>query len=84
MKTFSITTLGLGLITLGLIGLLSCNDTEPEQPNFLIFLIDDLGSQDVGCYGQEYIKTPNIDRLAEQGMKWANAYSSNACGLTNR
>lgn len=48
----------------------------PEKPNFIIVLVDDLGSQDVGCYGQKYIQTPNIDKLAEQGMRWTNAYSS--------
>ncbi|MDP6034868.1 MAG: sulfatase-like hydrolase/transferase, partial [Verrucomicrobiota bacterium] len=34
------------------------------QPNIVLFLIDDLGWKDVGCYGSDYYKTPNIDRLA--------------------
>ena len=38
------------------------------DPNFLIFIADDLG-MDLGCYGNEHIKTPNIDRLAETGLK---------------
>jgi len=47
-----------------------------KKPNFLIILIDDLGVQDVGCYGQKYMETPNIDILATEGMRWTNAYSS--------
>ncbi|GJM28798.1 MAG: N-acetylgalactosamine-6-sulfatase [Cyclobacteriaceae bacterium] len=38
-------------------------------------MADDLGYGDLACYGQEYIKTPNIDRLAEQGMKFTNFYA---------
>jgi arylsulfatase A-like enzyme len=56
--------------------LAACHAPDREKPNFLIFLVDDLGSQDVGCYGQKLIETPNIDRLAAQGMKWTNAYSA--------
>ena len=37
------------------------------KPNVLIFLVDDMGIGDVGCFGNDTIKTPNIDRLAEQG-----------------
>lgn len=66
------------------VSFLSCKKNVPkdnsnkssEKPNFLLFLIDDLGRQDLGCYGNDYIETPNIDLLAEQGMKWNNAYSS--------
>ena len=39
------------------------------KPNFVIFLVDDLGIADVGCFGNDTIKTPNIDRLAEQGAR---------------
>lgn len=53
-----------------------CGNISDRPPNFLIILVDDLGSQDVGCYGQKYIKTPNIDKLARQGMRWINAYSA--------
>ncbi len=60
----------------GSVILSSCADEKQDQPNFLILLIDDLGAMDIGCYGQEYIETPNIDRLASQGMRWTNAYSS--------
>ncbi|GAA5219955.1 sulfatase [Membranihabitans marinus] len=44
-------------------------------PNFLVILVDDLGETDLGTYGNEFIETPNIDQLAEDGMKWVNAYS---------
>ena len=40
-----------------------------KKPNFLIFLADDLGFSDVGCYGGE-IQTPNIDKLAKEGLRF--------------
>ena len=65
------------LVFLFLITIISgCGKIVDRPPNFLIILIDDLGSQDVGCYGQKYIQTPNIDKLARQGMRWVNAYSA--------
>ena len=45
----------------------------PAKPNILIILVDDMGFSDLGCYGSE-IKTPNIDRLAANGMKFADMY----------
>ena len=42
-------------------------------PNFVFFLIDDLGWADLGCYGSTFYETPNIDRLATQGMRFTNA-----------
>lgn len=56
--------------------LASCIEVKEKKTNFLILLIDDLGAMDVGCYGQKIIETPNIDRLADDGMQWTNAYSS--------
>jgi arylsulfatase len=46
---------------------------EPK-PNIVFILADDLGSGDVGCYGQTKIKTPSIDRLAAEGMKFSSFY----------
>ncbi|NWW40830.1 ARSD Arylsulfatase, partial [Panurus biarmicus] len=46
--------------------------TQPStitQPNFVLLLADDLGIGDVGCYGNDTIRTPNIDRLAKEGVK---------------
>jgi arylsulfatase A-like enzyme len=47
-----------------------------RRPNFVFFLIDDLGRQDLGCYGSTFCETPNIDRLAAQGMRFTNAYAA--------
>uniref|UniRef100_A0A8C5M4Y0 Steroid sulfatase n=1 Tax=Leptobrachium leishanense TaxID=445787 RepID=A0A8C5M4Y0_9ANUR len=44
------------------------NATQP-RPNFLLIMVDDLGIGDVGCYGNNTIRTPNIDRLAKEGVK---------------
>ena len=48
----------------------------PARPNFVFFLIDDLGWADLGCYGSTFYETPNIDRLAAQGMRFTNAYAA--------
>lgn len=45
------------------------------QPNVVIFLTDDLGYGDLGCYGNTIIKTPNIDALAEQGVRLTDCHS---------
>lgn len=49
---------------------------EGARPNFLVILCDDLGYGDLGCYGHPEIKTPNIDRLAAQGIRLTDCYSS--------
>ncbi len=48
----------------------------PARPNVVFFLIDDLGWADVGCYGSTFHETPNIDRLASEGMRFTNAYAA--------
>jgi arylsulfatase A-like enzyme len=51
-----------------------------RKPNIVFILADDLGRGHVGCYGQTKIRTPNIDRLAAEGMKFTNAYAgANVC-----
>ena len=51
---------------------------EPaRKPNVVFILADDLGYTDVGCYGSRYYETPNIDRMAAQGIRFTNGYS---CG----
>ena len=47
-----------------------------RKPNIVIILCDDLGQGDLGCYGSEAIATPNIDRLAGQGVRLTSFYSS--------
>lgn len=48
-------------------------------PNFVLFVVDDLGWRDLGCQGSDYYQTPNIDRLAENGVRFTNAYA--ACAV---
>lgn len=47
-----------------------------DKPNVLFILVDDLGWKDIGCYGDEFHKTPNIDSLAANGMRFTNAYAA--------
>ena len=50
------------------------------RPNVVFIMADDLGYGDLGCYGQEKIRTPNLDRLAKAGMKLTQHYAgSNVC-----
>ncbi len=52
---------------------------EEKRPNIVFFLADDLGWSDPGCYGSNYYDTPNIDQLAEEGMKFTSAYMMPTC-----
>lgn len=47
-----------------------------ERPNIVYIMADDLGYGELGCYGQQKIPTPNLDRLAESGMKFERAYAA--------
>ena len=49
---------------------------EPAKPNIIIFLADDLGARDLGCYGSTFHDTPHLDRMAQDGMKFTNAYAA--------
>ncbi len=46
------------------------------KPNFIFILMDDLGWKDIGCYGSEFYETPNLDRLAQEGMRFTEAYAA--------
>lgn len=48
----------------------------PAPPNFIIILADDLGYGDLGCYGHPTIRTPNLDRMAAEGMRFTDFYSA--------
>ena len=63
--------LGLGKVFAG--------EGRNERLNFVLVLVDDLGWMDAGCYGSEYYDTPNIDRLAAEGMRFTNGYA--ACAV---
>lgn len=49
-----------------------------EKPNIVLIFTDDQGYQDIGCFGSTLISTPNLDRMAEQGMRFTDFYSANS------
>lgn len=57
---------------------------EVRPPNVVLLVADDLGYAELGCYGQKWIKTPNIDRLAAEGMRFTDFYSGNAVCAPSR
>ena len=52
-----------------------CNSQNSQSPNIIIMMADDLGYGDIGCFGNQIIKTPNIDQLARDGAKFTQFYS---------
>ncbi len=47
-----------------------------KQPNVVLMVIDDLGQRDLGCYGSTFYKTPNIDKMAKDGLRFTDFYAS--------
>ncbi len=73
------------LLPLAIIFLSSCNapvKKEHARPNIVIIFIDDFGWPGIGCYGNSRVETPNIDRLAVEGMKFTDAYVNPQCTPT--
>lgn len=70
-----------------LISLLAITLTLPlsaRKPNIIYILADDLGYGDLGCYGQKIIKTPHLDRMAKEGMKFTRHYSGSTVCAPSR
>ncbi len=60
------------------------NPILEKPPNIILIISDDLGYGDLGCYGQEKIKTPHIDRLASEGIRFTQAYAGSAVCAPSR
>ncbi len=57
--------------------LVSCGEKSiPGNPNIIMIVADDLGWYDLGCYGNDFIETPNLDRLASDGIRFTDAYAA--------
>lgn len=56
--------------------------TEPSKPNIILIFTDDQGYNDLGCYGATKIKTPNLDRMATEGLRLTSFYAQPVCGVS--
>lgn len=64
--------------------LLAAPLTAADKPNVVFVIADDLGYGDLGCYGQQKIKTPTLDRLAKEGVRFTRMYAGNAVCAPSR
>ena len=85
------TTFHLGLISAAALlsacsggGSKNQSETKQKNPNVVFLIADDLGIGDLSCYGATKIQTPNIDRLASQGLQFANAYTTSSTSTPTR
>ena len=72
-------TVFLALLLISLFTLtttLAAEKTAKQPPNIVFILADDFGWADLACYGHPYARTPNLDRLAEQGTRFQQFYST--------
>ena len=89
MKLNNLYTLG-GISALSILG--ACSTAKEEKPlNIIYIMTDDHTQQAMGCYGYDYANTPNLDRIANEGVIFTNSYVANslsgpsrACMLTGK
>ena len=86
LKTMSLAAASAGMSP----ALSSCASLEQragrgrKRPNIIFILADDLGYGDLGCYGQKTIKTPNLDQMAEEGMRFTDHYAGSTVCAPSR
>jgi arylsulfatase A len=68
--------LGIGTVVLSLPRLSLSASESSRKPNIIFILADDLGWAELGCYGNIFNETPNLDKLAKQGMRFTDAYAA--------
>lgn len=73
-----INALGAGALTA------ATSTAVPKKPNIIFILADDLGYGDLGCYGQKVIRTPFLDRMASEGMRFTQAYAGSTVCAPSR
>jgi arylsulfatase len=76
--------LGLPIVFSGCQNNSEAKKSSNQKPNVILIMADDLGYAELGSYGQKLIKTPNIDQLASEGMRFNNFYSSSAVSAPSR
>lgn len=62
----------------------AADSASRQRPNILFILCDDMGYGDLACYGQQFISTPNIDRMAAEGMRFTQAYAGSPVSAPSR
>lgn len=88
MNTIKLSVISLCLACLSM-WFQSCKNQDKKelnnnQPNIVLIFIDDMGYADVGCFGATNYQTPNIDRLAKEGVRFTNFYASQAVCSASR
>lgn len=79
-KTLSIALTCLGILFFAACGQTEKNDPPEKKPNVIVIYADDLGYGDLSCYGATQIQTPNIDKLASEGLRFTNGHcGSSTC-----
>ena len=74
MKTIFLTAILFTLMALN-----GCKSEQEIRPNFVVIMVDDMGYSDIGCYGAVHIQTPELDRLASEGMTMRNFSNTGKC-----
>jgi len=77
-------TLLLGITNLAPVAAQNKKEIKSDRPNIVFILADDLGYGDLSCYGQEKFNTPNIDRLALNGIRFTQCYSGTTVSAPSR
>ena len=72
------------LLAGGAVALGACGTDLPDNPNVVIILADDVGYGDLGCYGAIGVQTPNVDRLASEGIRFTNAHATASTSTPSR
>src|SRR3954454_17643145 len=76
MEGLFMTRFSLTFFSLVLLAAPVCAQKATRPPNIVIILADDLGYGDLGCYGHPTIRTPHLDRMAAEGMRFTQFYSA--------
>ncbi len=75
---------GLAVLTTATLSRHSRSAPPPRKPNIIFILADDLGYGDLGCFGQQKIRTPNLDRMAAEGMRFTQFYAGDTVCAPSR